>query len=362
MKIVCLFAIAPLCAGGELARAELQAKLAQTEQRDADIRFYMYKELLTLQLQSYRVSGGDVETLASAVRIATIKGDQRQKYIDAFSVVEKEIFSSYDALFNLAHELVVDAANRNLSFHLLMPFDIKAIHAESLQLYFLQILELEEDLHFPVHGAAFWVREQAAALMGILMVFEIEIRAMCIRRIIQRQADLTLKHIELKFYWTTFVNLCHEFLSRLDSRWSQCEYDRLKILNLVLGKWASFTFPDRGLVPNSIDQFLPFILKYADLEFARTRFDQINHALAPWDLNFEWVALHVKIAKLLLPSDREKAKAYLEKAKKLTEDTLWCYSFSFNQAHWNAKQEEARQLVDVENARLNEECLAEIRP
>jgi hypothetical protein len=237
---------------------------------------------------------------------------------------------------------------------LLSSFDVKAIHAEPLQLYFLQILELEEDLHFPVHGSAFWVREQAAALTGILILLENEIKAMYIHGVIQNQTELTLKHKELNFYWTTIVNLCHEFLSRLDSRWSQCDYDRMKILNLVLGQRFSFTFPDPGNIPNCIDQFLPFILKHADLELARTRFDQKNHTLAAWDLNFEWVALHIRAAKILPASDREKAKTYLEKAKHLAEDTLWCYSFSFNKANWNAKQEQARQLV--------EECLAEIRP
>ncbi len=351
LMMVCLFGATSLCASGELARAELKAQL---EQRDLDTRFHMYKELLSLQLQSYRQSGRNVEPLASGIRIATTDAEQRQKYLNTFSLEEGEIFASYDALLHLAHELVVDAANSNLSYHLLSPFDAKSIHAEPLQLYFLQILELEEDLHFPVHGAEFWVREQTSTLTGILILLETEIKAMHIRGVIRNQTDLTLKHKELNFYWTTIVNLCHEFLSRLDSRWSQCNYDRMKILNLVLGQRFSFTFPDPGQTPNYIDQFLPFILKHADLELARTRFDQKNHTLAAWDLNFEWVALHIKAAKFFLSSDQEKAKVYLEKAKCLTEDTLWCYPFSFNRANWNAKQDEARQLM--------EECLAEIRP
>lgn len=353
MKMVCVFATASLFAEGEFVQqVELRAKLAQTEERDSDVRFALYKKLLINQLQTDRFSEGDLKSFVSAVRIATTEKDLRQKAIESFKVEGKEIFASYDALISLASELGVDAINRNLSFHFLLPFDAKAIHAERLQLYFLQILELEEQLSFPVHGTEFWVREQARELTEILLVLENEIKAMQIKKVIRNQDELNLNHKELKFYWTEMVNLCHQFLFDLDSRWSQCTYDRLKILNLVFGKRFSFTFPyldqDPSL-PNLIDQFLPFILKHADLELVRTRFNQINHTLADWDLNFEWVVLHVKAAKLLRQFDQEKAKIYLEKARSLTEETLWCYPFSYHRVHWNAKQEEARRLVNEES-------------
>jgi hypothetical protein len=103
LKMVCLFGATSLCASGELARAELQAHLAQIEQRDADIRFHLSKDLLALQLQSYRLSGGNVEALAAAVRIATTEAEQRQECLNTLNVEEKEIFASYDTLLNLAH-------------------------------------------------------------------------------------------------------------------------------------------------------------------------------------------------------------------------------------------------------------------
>ena len=311
------------------------------------IRFHLYKELIALQLQSYRAQGGNINALASAIRIATTDVNKRQEFIDGFNEEEKEVFISYDSMLNLANELSINVLSRNSSFHFINKFDVKAIqYTEPFQLYYLQILELEESLNFQVHGSEFMIREQVAALTGILLCLDKEITAMQLKSVIRDTNDLTLEHKELNFYWTTIASLCHELLERLDSRWSQCEYNRLKILNLIFGEQFTFFYPYLEKVKNPIDLFFPYILKHADLQLVRERFNQINDKLEPWDQNFEWVILHIKAADYLLSSDPEKAKAYFEKAKKLTDETLWCYFFSFNQEHWSEKKEQALRIIE----------------
>lgn len=349
VKVVCLLLVISLYADEGLTRAELQGRIEQTEPRSADARFYLYKDLLSLQIASYLANGGDLASLASTIRLAITDLDERPKCIDTLNIEEKEIFESYKALLTLASNLVFDAANCNRSFYLLQPLDFNTIHAEPLQLYLLQVLEMEKDLHFPVLGAAFLAKEQTTLLKELLTLLQHEIQAMYIYKMIQNQADLTLKHKELGFYWTTFLSLCHEFLVRLDRHWGDCAYDRLEILNLIFSDQVASIFPYPTHTPNGIDMdpFLPFILKHADLELIRTRFDQANHTAAPWDLNFKWVELHLKAAESLVWSDREKAKIYIEKAEKLTQETLWCSLFSFNKTHWNAKQQQAKQLIHI---------------
>lgn len=331
-------------ANSELKRAELLTILPQTQQTDT--RFHLYKELFALQVQSYRANQGDVNSLGAAIRIATTDPNRRQKCIDKFNKEEKEIFTSYDAMLNLAEELATNALIRNTRFHFTVPFDVTAFQpAEPLQLYSLQILELEESLNIPIHGVEFMIREQTAALTGLFLSLKNEITAMVVKGVIKDQAELALESKELNFYWSTIVNLCYELLEQLDNRWTQSNYDRKKILYLVFSFQSTF-FPIPSLDVNPIHRFLPFILKHATLELAKNRFDQIYEKFSAWDRNFAWVALHIKVADDLLASDPKKAKTYLEKAKELAYGTLWCYSFSWDRAHWNQRQEEALKMIE----------------
>ncbi len=328
-----------------LNQNELVELLSQT--KSPNDRFHLYKKLFAFQLQSYRKQRGDIKALATALRIATTDADKRQDYINKFNKEEKEIFTSYEAMFNLANKQNLNTMNGNSTFHLLFEFDVDAvIYADSFELYYLQILELEKALQFQVFEPEFLIRYQTAALTEILWCLHKEVTAMQIRRLIKNPNDLTLEHKELKFFWLKAVKLCYELLEKLDSQWGECGYNRLKILNLIFGERASFFFPYLEKVENPIDLFFPYVLKHADLQLVKERFDQINKDLSSWDLNFEWVAFHIKAAKYLLDSDPEKAKTYFEKAKTLIDKTLWCYSFSFNKTNWNEKREQALQLIE----------------
>ncbi|NDD59318.1 MAG: hypothetical protein EBZ47_08780, partial [Chlamydiae bacterium] len=76
------------------------------------------------------------------------------------------------------------------------------------------------------------------------------------------------------------------------------------------------------------------------------RFSQKNKGNPSWDASFNWVELHIKAADYLLLHNPEKAKAYFEKAKLLTEKTLWSFPFSFYWSSWKEKEDQARRLIE----------------
>lgn len=107
----------------------------------------------------------------------------------------------------------------------------------------------------------------------------------------------------------------------------------------------SIAFPYPESEPDPIERFLPYILKYSSLDLVRDRFNDMNENADAWDANLNWVKLHLTAARQLSSSDPEKATDYLDKAKALAKDTLWCYSFSCSRAHWNRVSEEAAKLI-----------------
>jgi hypothetical protein len=329
----------------QLDKQEILEKLSRT--RKTHTRFNLYKQLFALQVLSFCSKGGDKDSLASAIQIATTDRNKREDCINNFSEEEKEIFTSYDALINLANELSTNVLNRNNTFHLVITHDEETIQgAEPFKLYYLQILELEDFLHFYVHNPEFWIRQQTADLTTILLCLDKEISAMQLKKIINDTGDLTLDHKEYRFYWETILHLCREFLNHIDNRWKDSNYDRRKILNLIFGQRFTYLFQYSEAVKNPIDMFFPYILDHADLDLTRNRFDQISMKLDAWDQNYEWIVLHIKAAEYLLQTNSEKATAYYERAKELVNDTLWCYFFSPNQEQWNEKKEQALMVID----------------
>jgi hypothetical protein len=326
-----------------LKRVEnIKMELTQTPYMDK--RFYLYKELFSLQLQSYLYNGGSVSDLATFTEIARADATQRKKCVDSLGTEEKELFESYYQLLALAEKLVINAAFKNVTFNLVsdIKYDLVEYGAENYQLYYTQILELEESLDCPIFGAEL-IPTQVYMLQTIFHLLKNEIHGMLIKRI---RPEIMATCEERNFYWGVGMDLCHELLTSLENRWKDIDYDRRKILNLAFSSTFDFFFPYRKGEQDPIDRFFPFILKYADLEFVKDRFDGVHAESPSWDQNFKWIELHIKAADHLLSSNPEKAKIYFAKAEELVKTTLWCYPFSWNHTHWNQKRDEALKLIE----------------
>jgi hypothetical protein len=255
---------------------------------------------------------------------------------------------TYELIFKSASELCVNALYRHLSYNFLgcEKIDGKVDYTEGFQLYFLQILELEESLGCQIMEKSL-IQQQVFELTNILLYMKNEVAAMHVKKIIKNPEDLNLlSSRERGFYWNDMINHCEIILRKLEEKWVDFEYDRKKILNLVFGPTCCWTFPYYNKEQDPIDKFFPYILKYADLELVKERFSQKNKGNPSWDASFNWVELHIKAADYLLLHNPEKAKAYFEKAKLLTEKTLWSFPFSFYWSSWKEKEDQARRLIE----------------
>ena len=152
---------------------------------------------------------------------------------------------------------------------------------------------------------------------------------------------------EKDFHWIQFLKDGSEYIASKNPEKAQEYLDR--ILEIEKGFIEKYIINPSlyisARLPDPFELFLPYLIKYGNIEDGKERFDIVYQKLVEWDKAFEWVHLHVKGAQLLKESNPEKSQDLLDKAKELTKDTLSCYFFNLNRNSWREKETEALRLI-----------------
>lgn len=94
---------------------------------------------------------------------------------------------------------------------------------------------------------------------------------------------------------------------------------------------------------------LPYIFKYGELEAlddCRECFDRMHADLSPWELELQWILLHLKGVELLYKSDPIKGTLLYKRTDRLIQERLWAYFFSPNRDKWAEAKEQAETELE----------------